>query len=83
MKLTFSCHCDQVGQKNPTQCYQTEIKQLNLGIYFKKKKVNLVNVPSKAEIKTVKTKEKAAPSGPILNCVCTGLKFTSSGGFDE
>lgn len=39
MKLTFSCHYDQLGQKKTqtTQCYQTEIKQLNPGIYFKKK----------------------------------------------
>lgn len=49
MKLTFSCHYHQLGQKNPTQCYQTEINQLNLGIYLKKK-MNWINVPSKAEI---------------------------------
>lgn len=35
MKLTFSCHYHQLGQKKP-QCYQTEINQLNLGIYLKK-----------------------------------------------
>ena len=36
MKLTFSCHYDQLGHKKPrTQCYQTEIKQLNPGRHFK------------------------------------------------
>lgn len=42
MKLTFSCHYHQLGQKNPTQCYQTEINQLNLGIYLKKKWIGLM-----------------------------------------
>lgn len=83
MKLTFSCHYDQVGQKKPTQCYQTEINQLNLGIHFKQEKVNWVTVPSKAEIKTVKTSRKAVCSGPILTCICTGLTFTGTRGFSE
>lgn len=41
MKLTFSCHYDQLGHKTTTQCYQTEIKQLNPGIYLKKDKSEL------------------------------------------
>lgn len=36
MKLTFSCHYHQLGQKKKPQCYQTEINQLNLGIYLKR-----------------------------------------------
>lgn len=72
MKLTFSCHYHQLGQKNPTQCYQTEINQLNFGIYLKKK-INWINVPSKAEIKIKTT--KTVMFGPILNCIFYRLKI--------
>lgn len=69
MKLTFSCHYHQLGQKNPTQCYQTEINQLNLGIYLKKKKrIGLMFLQKQKLTKTVMF-------GPILNCIFYRLKF--------
>lgn len=75
MKLTFSCHYDQLGHKTATQCYQTKIKQLNPGIYLKKDKVNWINVPSKAEIKIAKTNKKVVSLGPVLNCIFYRLKI--------
>lgn len=72
MKLTFSCHYDQLGQK-PTQCSQTERKQPNPGITFEKN-VHGIDVPSRAESETAKPNLTVTSSGPTWNCSFTRLK---------
>lgn len=75
MKLTFSCHYNQLRQKKPNSVLPNRNKTVEFWHILGKKKVNWIDVPSKAEIKIAKTNKKVVCLGPIPNCIFYRLKI--------